>query len=63
MSFAAMWMVEIIILSEASYTEKNKYHMISLICGILKNSNINEFVYKTETDFRHRRQTYGYQRG
>ena len=29
------WMdLEIIILSEVSQTEKGKYHMISLICGI-----------------------------
>ena len=27
---------EIIILSEVSHTEKDKYHMILLICGILK---------------------------
>ena len=26
--------IEIIILSEVSQTEKDKYHMISLICGI-----------------------------
>ena len=37
MTFAATWMdPEIIILSEVSQTEKNKYHMILLICGILK---------------------------
>ena len=35
MLFAATWMdLEIVILSEASQTEKEKYHMISLICGI-----------------------------
>ena len=35
MSFAATWMeLEIIILSEVSQKEKNKYHMISFICGI-----------------------------
>ena len=35
MPFATMWMdLEIIILSEVSQTEKGKYHMISLICGI-----------------------------
>ena len=35
MSFAATWMdQEIIILSEVSQKEKDKYHMISLICGI-----------------------------
>ena len=35
MPFAATWMdLEIIILSEVSQTEKDKYHMISLISGI-----------------------------
>ena len=35
MPFAATWMdLEIIILSEVSQTEKEKYHMISLICEI-----------------------------
>ena len=33
--FAATWMdLEIIILSEVSQTEKDKYHLISLICGV-----------------------------
>ena len=37
MPFAATWVdLEIIILSEVSQTEKGKYHMVSLICGILK---------------------------
>ena len=35
MPFAATWMdLEIIILSEVSQTAKDKYHMISLTCGI-----------------------------
>ena len=35
MPFAATWMdLDIIILSEVSQTEKDKYHMISFICGI-----------------------------
>ena len=35
MPFAAMQMdLEIVILSEVSQTEKEKYHKISLICGI-----------------------------
>ena len=35
MAFAATWMqLEIIILSEVSQKEKDKYNMISLICGI-----------------------------
>ena len=35
MPFAATWMqLEIIILSEITQKEKDKYHMISLICGM-----------------------------
>ena len=35
MPFAVTWMdLEIIILSEASETEKDKCHMTSLICGV-----------------------------
>ena len=33
--FASTWIqLEIIILSEVSQKEKDKYHMVSLICGI-----------------------------
>ena len=50
MPFAATWMdLEIVILSEISQTQKDKYHMISLICGILKNGT-NELIYKTEIE-------------
>ena len=35
MPFAATWMdLDIVILSEVSQTQKDKYHMILLICGI-----------------------------
>ena len=35
MPFAATWMeLEILILSEVSQKEKDKYHVMSLICGI-----------------------------
>ena len=48
MPFAATWMdLEIVIPSEVNQTEKDKYCMISLICGILKNGT-NELIYKTE---------------
>ena len=48
--FAATWMdVEIVILSKVSQIEKDRYHMIMLICGILKNGT-NELIYKTETE-------------
>ena len=44
MPFAATWMdLDTIVLSEVSKTEKNN------ICGVLKN-DINEVIYKTETD-------------
>ena len=37
MPFAETWMdLEIVILSEVSQTEKDKYHMISLICGMVQ---------------------------
>ena len=37
MPFAATWMdLEVVTLSEVSQTQKDKYHMISLICGILE---------------------------
>ena len=49
MSFAAKWMdLEIIILSEVSQKEKDKYHMMSLICGILK-TDTNELMYNTDS--------------
>ena len=51
MPFTTTWMdLEIIILSEVSQTEEDKYHMISLICGILKKKDTNELIYRTETD-------------
>ena len=48
--FAATWMgIEIVIPSEVSQAEKDKYHIILLICEIYKN-NTNQLIYKTETD-------------
>ena len=50
MPFATTQMdLEIVILSEVSQTEKDKYHMMLLICGI-ENNGTNELIYKTETD-------------
>ena len=63
MPCAATWMdLEIVILSEVSQTEKDKYNMISLICGILKIVQKDLFTKEKQTH-RHRKQTYGYQRG
>ena len=39
--------LEMLILREISQTEKDKYHMMSLIRGILKNDT-DELVYETE---------------
>ena len=44
MPLAATWMdLEIIILSEVSQTEKDKYHMTLLVSRILKNDEMNLF--------------------
>ena len=53
--------LEIIILSEVSQTEKDKYHLISLHWN-LKKKDINELIYKIEINQRQRKQIYGYQR-
>ena len=51
MSFAAILVdLEILILSKVSQTEKDKYHMISLIFGILKKKGTNELIYKTKIE-------------
>ena len=50
MPFAATWMdLEMIIQSEVSQREKDKCHMILLVCGSNK-KDINELIYQTETD-------------
>ena len=40
---------ESVILSQISQKQKDEYHMISLICGILKNGT-NELINKTEVE-------------
>ena len=51
--------------SEVSQREKDKSHMIPLICGIFffLKKGTTELLYKTEIDPQTRRQTYVYQRG
>ena len=52
MSFAVTWMnPEIMILSEVNQTQKDKYHMTSLIYGIIRKTGTNELICKTEVDF------------
>ena len=49
MPLAATWInLEILRLSEVHQTETGKYHMISLIGGILKNDT-SELIYKMQT--------------
>ena len=36
--------------TKSSQTEKDKYHMIPLICGIQKKGGTNELIYKTEVE-------------
>ena len=64
MPLAATWMdLEIIILSEVSQTEKDKYHLISLIYVESKIMIQMNLLPKQKQTHRHRKQTYGYQRG
>ena len=45
MPFAKIWVqLEINILNEVNQPEKDKYHMISLICVTKKKSNTNELI-------------------
>ena len=49
MPFAVTWMdLEIITLNEVNQTEKDKYHSISLVCGI-KKKYTNELISKTSS--------------
>ena len=48
---------EITVLSKVSQKEKDKYHIISLTCGIKKEKDTNKLIYKT--DHRLRKQIYG----
>ena len=48
--------------TKSSQKEKDKYHMISLICGISNMTQMNLFTKQKQTH-RHRKETYGYQRG
>ena len=45
MPFASIWMdLEMIILSEVTQTEKEKYYMLSLICGIFQSDTNKLFI-------------------
>jgi len=48
--------LEILILSEVSQKDTNKYHIISLTCGILNMTQVNLSMKQKQTH-RHRKQT------
>ena len=50
--------MEIIIVNEENQIERDKYHMISLICGIKKNTN--ELITKQKQTHRVRNRIYSY---
>ena len=50
--------MEIIIVNEENQIERDKYHMISLICGIKKNTN--ELITKQKQTHRLREEIYDY---
>ena len=58
MPFAATWMEEIIILSEAR--QRETLHDIACMANLERN---DRSLYKTETDSQLREQTYGHQGG
>ena len=63
MPFTATGMdLEMIILTEVSQTEKDKYHMLSLICGIENMTQMNLSTKQKQTH-RRREQTCGCQGG
>ena len=64
MLFAATWIdLEIIILGEVGQKEKDKYHMISLICGMTHTMTQMNLSTKQKQTHRHREQTCGCQGG
>ena len=55
MPFATTWMdQEIVILSEVSQTQNDKYCMILFICGILRKGKVNLFTKKKKKKYSHR---------
>ena len=42
--------LEIAVLSEVSLTQTDDYHMITLICRVLKKYGKRELIYKTEVE-------------
>ena len=62
MPFVATWMgLEIVRLSDVSQTEKEKFHMTSLVCGIEKEIMQMNLLTKQKETHRLRKQTLGCQ--
>ena len=65
-AICSKWMdLVIIILSEVSQKERDKYHVISYMWNLKENSNtVTQWAYlQNKETHRHRKHTYGYQRG
>ena len=61
--FVVRWMdLETVIQSEVSQKEKNKYRILTYVCGIQKNG-IDELFARQKQRHRCREQTHGYQEG
>ena len=64
MPFAATWMdLEMIVLSEVSQTDQEKYHMMSLIGRVFKKMIQTNLFTKQKQTYRFIERIYGYQRG
>ena len=62
-SFVETWMdLETVTQSEVSQKEKNKYHILTHICGSRKMVQMNRFA-RQKQRYRCREQTYGHQGG
>ena len=61
MNEKTIWRMDLksITLSEVNQTEKDKYHMISLMCNLKKNKRVNK---QRNQTYKYREQTDGYQR-
>jgi len=59
---ATQMALEIIVLSDVSQAEKDKYRVMSFICRIWNMTEMNLFMKQKQTH-RQGKQTYGYQKG
>jgi len=63
MPSAELWIdLETVLQSEVNQKERNRYHVVSLVCGSTKMIQMNLFA-KQKQSHRCRKQTYDYQGG